>query len=89
MELVTKIPKSTPAWAVPTDSLTEIPEVREIVGGGGGKFDRVVRQLSNEISNLNPATQLFHNQKLDNSQIIWLYAVHNLNPLWIYTVQYL
>lgn len=51
--------------AVPTYLLTEIPGVEEIERE---VFDRVIRQLNNEISNLNPATQPLTSSNLSQSQ---------------------
>ena len=51
--------------AVPTYLLTEIPGVEEIERE---EFDRVVKQLNDEISNLNPATQPLTSSNLSQSQ---------------------
>ena len=51
--------------AVPTYLLTEIPGVEEVERE---EFDRVVKQLNDEISNLNPATQPLTSSNLSQSQ---------------------
>ena len=55
---------SNEASAVPTYLFTEIPEVKEI---GREEFDRLIKQLNNEISNLNPATQPLTSSNLSQS----------------------